>query len=280
MLGACLVGRDVGQIDIGLEDRRQLDLGDLHGFSQPLGGHGILAQVHSRILLELLDHVLHQLLVHVPAAELGIAAGGLDLEDPLTDLHDGHVQGPATEVEDHQGIFSFFIQTVGQGRRRGLVDDPDHVQTGDSTRVLGGLSLVVIEVGGHGDHRFFYGLSKIGLGVLLDLSQDGRGYLLRSILLPTDLDPVVGAHLPFYSRYRAFRVGYHLPPRGFSHQLLSILGVGDIRGERLATGDYTGALGAGDHSRLATDQDRSGGVAGSEIYANNLRQVITFLRLT
>lgn len=39
---------------------------------------------------------------------------------------------------------------MGKGLR--LIDDSHHVQASDSTSILGGLALSIIEVGGDGDH--------------------------------------------------------------------------------------------------------------------------------
>ena len=35
----------------------------------------------------------------------------------------------------------FLVHAIGQGTRRWLVDDTQHIQTGDRARILGGLTL-------------------------------------------------------------------------------------------------------------------------------------------
>ena len=141
MLGARLVGRDEGQVDGRLEPRGELYLRPLGGLRQPLQRLAIGLEVDAVVLLELAGQPVHDSPVVVVAAEMGVAIGGLDLEDPVPDIEDRDVEGAAAQVEDQDGLVLFLVQPVGERRRRGLVDDPQHVQAGDLPRVLRRLAL-------------------------------------------------------------------------------------------------------------------------------------------
>ena len=73
MLGAAGVCGDVGQVEVGLKHAGQLNLGHLHRLSQALHGHGVAPQVHAGIGLELFQDIAQEPLVHIPAAQLGVA---------------------------------------------------------------------------------------------------------------------------------------------------------------------------------------------------------------
>src|SRR5215218_6176062 len=60
------------------------------------------------------NHPLDDLGVEVVAAEVVVAACGLDLEDALTELQDGDVESTATKVEDEDGLVLLLVHTVGQ----------------------------------------------------------------------------------------------------------------------------------------------------------------------
>jgi hypothetical protein len=83
-----------------------------------------------------------------------------------------NIESSSTQVEDENvtllgGLSS--SETVGDSGSGGLVDDTEDVKSGDGTGVLGGLTLVVVEVGGDGDDGLLNGLGKLGLGNLLHL---------------------------------------------------------------------------------------------------------------
>ena len=86
------------------------------------------------VLLELLDEPVDDDLVEIVPAEVGVAVGGLDLDDVVADLEDGDVEGPAAEIEDGDRLVLLLVEAVGQGRRRRLVDDPLDGPAGDLCR--------------------------------------------------------------------------------------------------------------------------------------------------
>src|SRR3972149_1256230 len=93
VLGAGGVGGDEGEVDLRLHDGGELHLRLLRALLEALQGHAVLAQVSRLALLELLDQPVHDALVEVVAAEVGVAGGGLDVEGAFADLQDGDVEG-------------------------------------------------------------------------------------------------------------------------------------------------------------------------------------------
>ena len=87
------------------------------------------------------DQILHDALVEVIAAQAVVAGGGQHLDHAVIDLQDGHIEGAAAQVVDHDLLCLLLIHTVGQCGGGGLVDDTLHVQAGDLAGVLGGLTL-------------------------------------------------------------------------------------------------------------------------------------------
>ena len=181
VLGAGGVGGDVGQVDLGRRGRRQLDLGLLGGLLEALQGLLVLGEVDALVLLELGQQPVDDPLVEVVAAQVGVAVGGLDLEDALAQLQDGDVEGAAAQVVDRDLLVALLVQAVGQGGGGGLVDDPLDVEAGDAAGVLGRLALGVVEVGRDGDDRLGDLLAQVRLGVRLELLQDHRADLGRRV---------------------------------------------------------------------------------------------------
>ena len=138
-------------------------------------------------VLELLDHPVDDALVPVVTTEVVVAGGGLDLDDALADLEQGHVERAATEVEDQDRLVVALVEAVGQRGRGRLVDDALDVEARDLAGLLGGLALGVVEVRRHGDDRVGDGLAEVGLGVALELLQHERADLLRGEVLPSIL---------------------------------------------------------------------------------------------
>ena len=186
VLGPGGVGGDEGQVDVGAGAAGQVDLGLLGGFLQALQRHLVVAQVDVVVLLELRRDPVDDDLVEIVAAQMGVAVGGLHFEHAVADLQDGDVEGAAAEVVHGDGLVLLLVQAVGQRGGGGLVDDAQHFQAGDLARVLGGLALGVVEVGGHGDHGLGDGFAQVVLGDLLHGLEDHGGDFRRGELLAVD----------------------------------------------------------------------------------------------
>ena len=148
------------------------------GFLEALERHRILGEIDALIALELADDPVHDALVEVVAAQVRVAVGGLHLELAravhVVQLEDGDVVGTAAEIEHGDLLVLLLVEAVGERGRRGLVDDAQHVEAGNFAGVLRGLTLGIVEVGGHGDDRLRDRLAEVVLRRLLHLLEDHR----------------------------------------------------------------------------------------------------------
>ncbi len=294
VLGARLVGGDERQVDLGLDGRAELDLRLLRGLLQALQRHAVTPQVDAVLLLELLGDPVDHALVEVVAPEVRVAVRRLDFEDALADLQDRDVERPPAQVVHGDLLVLLLVETIGQGGGRGLVDDAEHLEPGDLSRVLGGLALAVVEVGGHGDHGLADLVAEIGLRRLLQLAEDHPGDLGRRVLLASNLDAdvavgrlhhlvgdeldlledlvVAAAHEPLDGEHRVLRVRDGLTLRDLADEDLAVLGEGDHRGSQ------TAPLLVGDDHGAAALQRRDDGVRGAEVDADHLAHGVSFLR--
>ncbi len=214
-------------------------------------------------VLELRHQPVDDPLVPVVAAELGVPGGRLDLEDPLADLEQRHVEGPSAQVEDQDRLVVLLVEPVCQCGRRRLVDDPKHFEPGDLSGLVGGLALGVVEVRRDRDDRLGDLVAQVGLGVALQLPEDLRRDLLGRPLLAVDVHGcVLAPHLALDRTDRPVGVGDGLPLGDLPDHDLSGLGEPDDRwgGPR--------ALRVRDHDRLAALQNDNHRVRGPQIDPN------------
>ena len=194
MLRAGAVGGDERQVDLRLRGEGQLPLGFLRGLLHPLESELVRAEIDLRLRPEARREPFEDAVVEVLAAEVGIPVRGQDVEDAVAELEDGDVERPAAEVIDGGQAVCLGVEPVGQPGRGRLVDDALDVEPADRGRVLGRLSLGVVEMGRHRDDRLRHGLAEKGFGAGLEVAQDHRGDLGRAqtFIAQKDGDVAVG----------------------------------------------------------------------------------------
>ena len=138
--------------------------------------------------LDVGEQPLDQGAIEVVAAQMRVAVGGQDFEDPVLDAENGDVEGAAAQVVDGDQALGELLQAIGERGRRGLVDDPQRLEPRDARGVLGRLALRIVEVCGHGDDRLLDLLAEVVFGRLLQLLEDHRGNLRRRPLLAASGD--------------------------------------------------------------------------------------------
>lgn len=124
---------------------------------------------------ELLLAVVEKVCVEVLTTQVSVTSGGLDGEDTALDIEERHIESTTTQIVDEDVALLVGLvgaETVGDSSSGGLVDDTQDVEARDGTGVLGGLTLVVVEVGRDGDDGLLHLLAELDLSNLLHLFAD------------------------------------------------------------------------------------------------------------
>ena len=273
VLGAGGVGGDIRQVNIGGSHAGQLDLSLLGSFLQTLHGDLVLGQIDALGLLELANQVVHDSLVEVVAAQMGVAGSGQNLDDAVADVQDGHIEGAAAKVVNHDLLLGFLVEAVSQSGCGRLVDDTLDVKTRDLTGVLRRLTLSVGEVRGDGDNGFGNALTQIAFSVRLQLLQDHGADLLGGVALAVDGDVIIFTHVTLDGRDGAVSVGHGLTLCHLTDHTLAGLGKCHNRG------GSTVAFGVGDDNRLAAFQNGNTGIGSTKVDTDNLRHNVFLLNI-
>jgi hypothetical protein len=165
-------------------------LGTLASSAETAEGTGIAGDVLATGLLgELLLEVVEEVAVEVLSTEMGaltllawnsmhyrqvnlLSGSSLDGEDATLDVQKGDIECTTTEIVDEDVPLLLGLsgaKTVGDSGGSGLVDDTEDVEAGNGTSILGGLTLVVVEVSGDGDDGLLDLHAELGLSNLLHL---------------------------------------------------------------------------------------------------------------
>ena len=278
---------DEGQGDRRARHPRELDLGLLGGFAQPLQRLAIAAQIEAMLLREGIGHPVDDAPIPVIAAQLGVAAGGLDIKDAVGDAQHRDIEGATAEIEDQHLLDRTAIEAVGQGRRRRFVEDALHRDPRQPAGIAGGLALGIIEIGRHRDHRRLHRFAQVGGGVIDQLAQDAGHQLFRRVFTlgggadHTHIALVIGPHRVRHAQAAVVelvpaaadealevgkgvaRIEHQLAPGQLAHQQLLVTTESDHR--------WGGApsLGIGNDLRPAAFEHGHHRVGGAQVDAND-----------
>ena len=291
MLRPAGIGSDERQIDLRLHRGRKLDLGALSRVTQTLQCHliALAAQIEALVFLELVNQPVNQPLINVVAAEVGVAIRGLHLNDAFADFENRNIERTAAKVVHRDGLVLAFVESVGERCRRGLIDNSLHIEPGNLPGIFGRLALRIVEVRRHSDDRLGHLFAEVVFRRLLELLQNHRRDLRRSLLLALRHNRHVVAlahnliwdHLHFFVHFviapshealdrinRVFGIGNRLPLGHLPDQPLPGFG------ERHHRRGSAAAFFVGNDLGLATLHDGHARVGGAEVNSDNLRHKI------
>ena len=241
------------------------------------------------LLLKGISQPIHDAPIPVIAAQLGVAAGGLHIEDALRHPQHGHIERAAAQVEHQHAFDGAAIEAVGQGRRRGFIEDALHADARQPAGIAGGLTLGIVEVGRHGDHRRLHRFAEVGAGIVHELAQHTGHQLFRCVLAlggradHAHVALVVRPHgvghrqaavvelIPLTAdealevREGVARVKHQLAAGQLPHQQLLVLAEAHHRGGGAP------AFGTGDHLGASALQHRHHRIGGAEVDADYAR---------
>lgn len=101
-----------------------------------------------------------------------LSSSSLDGENTTLDVKKRHIESTTTEIVDENVALLVRLagtETVSDSGSGRFVDDTEHVETSDGAGVLGGLTLIVVEVSWHGDDSLLDLLAELGFSNLLHL---------------------------------------------------------------------------------------------------------------
>ena len=166
-------------VDLDLDDGGEISLGLLNLGLQLLEGADVLLDVDSVLLLEDLAEMVGESLIEIFSAQVSVTSGGNNLEHSTVDGQEGHIESATTEIEhDDVLLASLLVHAVSDSGGGGLIDNSEHLKSGDGTGILGGQTLGVVEIGGHGDDSVLDLLGEVRLSDILHLGEDHGGDLL------------------------------------------------------------------------------------------------------
>mmetsp|Transcript_9663 Transcript_9663/g.32100 ORF Transcript_9663/g.32100 Transcript_9663/m.32100 type:complete len:274 (-) Transcript_9663:31-852(-) len=148
-------------------------------------GRRVAAQLSGGILLlEQSEQVLNQPVIQILATQVGVTRCRQDLEDARVDTEERNVERASSQVKhEHRGRVQCAVETIGERRGRGLVEDAQHVEPRNSRGVLGGLSLRIVEIRRNRHNRIPHLSAQKSLSGLSHPPQHHCGHLLRQQLL-------------------------------------------------------------------------------------------------
>ena len=103
-----------------------------------------------------------------------MSIGCLNLENTFFDSEEGDIESTTSKIENEDvSLLSLLsIETISDGSSSWLVNDSKNIDTSNSSGILGGLSLSIVEIGWDSDDSGFDILSEESFSDFLHLGED------------------------------------------------------------------------------------------------------------
>jgi hypothetical protein len=126
--------------------------------SQSSNGSGISSNVNTSLLLEVFLAEIDDSVIEVLSTKMSVAISSFDLEDTFLNGEEGDIESTTTKIEDKDIslLLGFLVESISDSCSSRLVDDSKNVEASNSTSILSGLSLGVIEVSWDSDDSILH----------------------------------------------------------------------------------------------------------------------------
>src|SRR3989344_6746117 len=106
-------------------------LGAFGALLQALERERVPGNIYALLFFVFRGDIFINALIEVIAAEMRVSAGSLYLHGVIPYFQNRNVKSSATEIVNHYLLVLFFVESVSQGCRRGLVQDAPYLQAGN-----------------------------------------------------------------------------------------------------------------------------------------------------
>ena len=113
VLGTVLGGGDKRQVDLALGGAGEFDFRLLGRLREPLQGLFVLTQVNPFFRLERIGQVIHDHLVKVVTAQMGVSACRQHLKHPIPHFQHRDVKGAAAQIKHQDALVALLVQAIG-----------------------------------------------------------------------------------------------------------------------------------------------------------------------
>ena len=97
-------------------------------FGSMYGGSKVAACAAVQIIgaqIRLFQKLSGKQMLEILPAQIVVTGAGMDFHHPIKKFQYGHIEGPTAKVDDQDaGLVKLFVEAVGDGGRRWLVDQP------------------------------------------------------------------------------------------------------------------------------------------------------------
>jgi hypothetical protein len=192
-------------LNSGLMSSRESSLGLFALSSKTTESSVVSLDIDTTLFLEFSHAELDESVVEIFSTQMSVSVGWLNFENTIFNWEDRDIEGTTTEIEDKNVSFTWvfldFVKTVCDSGSGGLVDDSLDVELGNSSSILGGLSLGIVEISGNGDDGIVDLISEVILSDFLHLGKDHSGDFFSLEFLLFSLERNDDHRLVTYTRF-------------------------------------------------------------------------------